>query len=740
MRSICSIALVISISLSFAGEKGPDAIIWYDGSTFYKSLNKKKQATIYFSKWEPSIQQFSEDRNYRVAIQLDQQMDPNPNDGVALPNIKYLSAIADDSVIADYFRFLENHGRTVGFQHLVLPDTTGLSIFEKEVIEHANRISPFFFLRNNSISGNLPESKKELRTNNPVVWVSKQSYNSKRLNKWSKAVGANFEESFYKGIDAETEYVPARKLSESLTRRIFMKGIIAIDKEERLPLKSKAVIYRGKDEKLRRRLSDYVTVRDRLQIEEFPIILDRREGFEGKLFGNEIIIDFLETQESIENSAILVPGRFEHDEIVISKMLFGALEISGRAEVEGSKKIPEQGVVGYSTIQFEGLTDEIELVGDIAKLGIEKFATPGCQLSVVKNGSVVFEKSYGHFTYDSLKAVENSTLYDLASVTKVIATLPAIALLVDQGKIQLDDPIGKHLPNFAGSNKSHVTIKQLLAHNGGIRSYIPFWKRAMNGDRLNSFFYKTKEDETNDVRSYGIEYHPSMRDSLKSWLRNSDLTNNPQKYLYSDLGYMILHMLVEEVAELPFDQFLAENFYKPMSLNIGFNPRGKEISLTSIAPTEFDRLFREDQVWGEVHDRNAHIFGGVAGHAGLFSNATDLAKMMYMLSNGGYYAGKQYLKKETLDLFNARYFTKNRRGLGWDKKDWKRDGASYQASDSSFGHTGFTGTMVWSDPEKDLIYVFLSNRIYPDSKNDKLMEMNIRTEIHDVIYESIINE
>ena len=307
-------------------------------------------------------------------------------------------------------------------------------------------------------------------------------------------------------------------------------------------------------------------------------------------------------------------------------------------------------------------------------------------------------------------------------------------------KSNLTDPIGKHLQDFSGSNKSQVTIKQLLAHNGGIRSYIPFWKRAMRGDRLNSFFYKTREDEANDVRSYGIEYHPSMRDSLESWLRKSDLTRNPQKYLYSDLGYMILHMLVETVAQKPFDQFLSENFYEPMRLNIGFNPGSKGISKTNIAPTEYDHLFREDQVWGEVHDRNAHIFGGVSGHAGLFSNATDLAKMMYMLSNDGYYAGRQYLKKETLELFNARYFANNRRGLGWDKKDWRRDGASNQATDSSFGHTGFTGTMVWADPEKKLIYVFLSNRIYPDSKNEKLMELNIRTEIHDVIYESIINE
>lgn len=740
MRSICSIALVISILFSFAGEKGSEAIIWYDGATFYKPLNKKKSATIYFSKWESSIRQFVTDENYRVALQLDREMNPNPDNDLELPNIQHLSAISDETLVVDYLRFLEKYGRTNGFKHLVLPDTASLGIFEKEVIFLANKTSPFFFVLNSTISDDLPESKKAMKTDHPVVWVSRQSYDSRKLKKWTKAIGNNFDESFYDGIAADEDYVRITSLPEQLRRRLFKKGAIVVDKEGRLPIRSEAIVYQGKDENLRERLSDYVTVYDRLQVKELPIILDRRNGFDGKLFGNEIIIDFTEAGDSTDNSSILVPARFEHDEIIISKMLFGALSVSGRSEIDGVKEIEEQGVVGYSSAEYEGLKEEIQWVDDVAKIGIEKYATPGIQLSVVKNGSVVYEKSYGHFTYDSLKAVENSTLYDLASVTKVIATLPAIALLVDQGKIKLDDPIGKHLPDFSGSNKSHVTIKQLLAHNGGIKSYIPFWKRAMRGDRLNSFFYKTTEDEVNDVRSYGIEYHPSMRDSLKSWLRRSDLISKPEKYKYSDLGYMILHMLVETVAEKPFDQFLSENFYEPMGLNIGFNPSAKGISKTNIAPTEYDHLFRDNQVWGEVHDRNAHIFGGVSGHAGLFSNATDLAKMMYMLSNDGYYSGKQYLKKETLDLFNARYFPNNRRGLGWDKKDWRRDGASSQATDSSFGHTGFTGTMVWADPEKELIYVFLSNRIYPDSKNEKLMKLNIRTEIHDVIYESIINE
>ncbi len=739
MRSICSIILLISLSTTSAGEKGPDAVIWYDGSTFYKQLDKDKSATIYFSNWEQRVQQFVNDENYRVAMQLDNQLNPSPDQKLSLPSLRHLSAISDQTLVEEYLDFLENYSRTIGFNQLVLPDTVNLTHYEKEVIQVAIQHSPFFFLPKSYVSEDLPRSKKEIQTDHPVVWVSTQTVNSKRLNRWSRSVQRNFDQKFYDGIKTERSFAPTYLLTEQLAQRIFEEASVAIDDKGQLPIRSKAIVYKGSDDKLKNTLKKYVTVYDRFQPEELPIIVDRRAGFDGELLGNEILIAYsISSDSELVNTSLFVPGQHKDDDIIIAKMLFGALEISGQSEQSRTIDLP--GFVGYSTAEFEGLNDRLEYVKDVAKAGIEKYATPGCQVAVMKNGSIVYEKSYGYFTYDSLKAVENSTFYDLASVTKVIATLPAIALLVDQGKIQLDDSIGKHLPGFSNSNKSHVTIKQLLAHNGGIRSYIPFWRRTMKGDRLNSFYYKTKEDEEKDIRSYNFEYHPSMRDSLRSWITKSDLIKHPEKYNYSDLGFMILHMLVEAVAQQPFDQFLQENFYEPMGLNIGFNPRTKGLSLEQIAPTEYDHLFRDDQVWGEVHDRNAHIFGGVAGHAGLFSNASDLAKMMYMLSNGGYYSGRQYLKEETINLFNSRYFRNNRRGLGWDKKDWRKDSASDYASNSSFGHTGFTGTMVWSDPEEDLIYVFLSNRIYPDSKNEKLMDLNIRSEIHDVIYTSIINE
>ena len=260
----------------------------------------------------------------------------------------------------------------------------------------------------------------------------------------------------------------------------------------------------------------------------------------------------------------------------------------------------------------------------------------------------------------------------------------------------------------------------------------------MEGDRLDAFYYKTPEDEANDVRTYGYEPDPIMLDTLRSFIVSSDLSRNPDRYRYSDIGFMILHQIVERITGQPFDQFLTAEFYQPMGLtNTSFNPIQNGVDVMSIAPTEYDQRFRNSLVWGGVHDRNAAVFGGVSGHAGLFSNAKDLAKMMSMYLNGGEFGGRRYLSQEVLNTFNSRLFRNNRRGLGWDKKGGKYSIASSFASDESFGHTGFTGTMVWADPKEDLIFVFLSNRIYPDASNQRISEYDIRKNMHDSLYEAI---
>ncbi len=744
MKSIYHIILLISTYASFASEDNLPTIIWYDGASYYKILDSKKGATIFFSSWTSDINQFVRDKNYKVVLQLDRSLDPLPEDDLTLPSITHLSAINDDQIVSQYVDFLEKYSRTKGFTHLILPDTVGFSLYEKEVIEKMIRDAPYYFISKTHISKTIPKSKKDFETEHPTIWVANQSYDTKKLFKWSKKYSRDYDQSFYSGLlNAESVvHGVLENLPKGLARQLFEKGVVAIDPHKVLPIREKAVVYRGNDEQLKEALSRYVAVYDASQPEHYPVILDKRGEQKGTIYGNEIVIDFIQsTFDESASTALLVPGTISDDETLISNMLFGAKNISGRLEAKGNRTIELPGFIGYSSPSLEGLDEtHLKKIDDLVKEAIQKYATPACQLAIVKNGSIVLEESFGHFTYDSLKRISNETIFDLASLTKVMATLPAVALLIDQGKIDLEDSISQHLPSFEHSNKSDVTIRELLAHNGGLRSYIPFWSMAMDGDRLDAFYYKTAEDKAMDIRTYGVESHPALSDTLKNWIVNSNLIKNPERYNYSDLGFMVLHLLVEAVSGQVFDEFLEENFYAPMNLSIVFNPKEKGFSFENIAPTEYDSRYRNGLVWGEVHDRNAHVFGGIAGHAGLFSHASDLAKMMYMLSNGGYYRGNQYLKKETLDIFNTRYFENSRRGLGWDKKGWGKGTASSLADDSSFGHTGFTGTMVWADPEEDLIFVFLSNRIYPDSNNRKLMELNTRTEIHDVIYRSLLND
>jgi CubicO group peptidase (beta-lactamase class C family) len=230
-----------------------------------------------------------------------------------------------------------------------------------------------------------------------------------------------------------------------------------------------------------------------------------------------------------------------------------------------------------------------------------------------------------------------------------------------------------------------------------------------------------------------------MRDSLENWLVSSNLLKKFSGiYHYSDLGFMILHQVVEAVTGQSIDQYVYEQYYQPLGLErTVFNPLSNGFEIYETAPTEYDDHLRDEQVWGNVHDRNAAVFGGVAGHAGLFSNTRDLAVILQMMLQGGHYGGKQFLNPQTLDTFNSRYYIKNRRGLGWDKPGRYNPQISALASPSSFGHSGFTGTMVWADPEYDLIYVFLSNRIFPNADNQKLNNLDIRKRIHTLIYKSI---
>jgi CubicO group peptidase (beta-lactamase class C family) len=381
------------------------------------------------------------------------------------------------------------------------------------------------------------------------------------------------------------------------------------------------------------------------------------------------------------------------------------------------KKIPPY---DYSDVAKAGLdVEKFRLIDSIANMGVSKMAYPGCQIVVYKDSSLVFSRNYGYQTYDSTALVSDTTTYDLASLTKIFATTLSVMKLFEDGKLDLDDKLSKFLPYLRKTNKANITIKEVMSHFARLKAWYPFYKEQMQApDSLKA--------------TYDRQY-------ILSAIAKTEL-GEKNKYLYSDLGFILLGDLVEVVSKQPLDEFVWDNFYAKLGLQrTTFNPEGV-ISDSLIAPTENDTLWRRTLVRGQVHDQTSFLLGGVAGHAGLFSSAKEVAVLCHLLLYGSY-DGVQYLKPSTIATFNHRYYAKkmNRRALGFDKPliNDKSSHCSKFASQASFGHSGFTGTYFWIDPEQNLIYVFLSNRVYPDASNNKLSNLDIRTNINDLIYEAL---
>ncbi len=371
-------------------------------------------------------------------------------------------------------------------------------------------------------------------------------------------------------------------------------------------------------------------------------------------------------------------------------------------------------------------------VDSIVAAAIQQRAFPGCQILVMHQGATVLQKSYGYLTYDSLVSVTDSTLYDVASLTKVTATTLMIMDLYDRGEIDLDERLACYLPEFVATNKQDITLRQLLSHHAGLQPYIPFWDLSLKADLIDPIPNHPK------LNGFGQIDNVVMRDSLKSWIIKSPLIQQKGKpyYKYSDVGFIILQMVAEKIAREDMESYLTKRYYGPMGLrNTHFNPLTKGVSRSLIAPTEFEIDFRNGQVWGNVHDRNAAILGGVAGHAGLFSNAGEMAKISELFLERGRIDGLSFFSPATFYTFNRRYYSGNRRALGFDKRNAH---VSAWTSSESFGHKGFTGTMIWADPLHELVYVFLSNRIYPNATNRKLITQQVRSKVQDVIYEKIL--
>jgi len=438
----------------------------------------------------------------------------------------------------------------------------------------------------------------------------------------------------------------------------------------------------------------------------------------------------------------------------LPQVLFGALKADAVLPFTPSLNLKEG--TGVETKSINRLTysrpeearmneKKLEKIEAVVKEAIKMGATPGCQVFVARNGKVIYDRSFGSFTYENERQVTSETIYDLASLTKVSATLQAVMFMHEKGIIDIYKKASYYLPELKNTNKKDITILEMLTHQAGLAPFIPMWTETVKDTVFLPLYYNRTKDELHPLQvSPNLFASPNIRDSVWTWIGKSKLVDRPVRtpytYRYSDLGFLIFQRLAEKMLNQPLDEFVHQNLYEPLGANTtGFKPL-EHFSEQLIAPTEFDKIYRKANIKGTVHDERAAMMGGVAGHAGLFSNSNDLGKLGQMLLQEGSYGGTRYYKPETIRQFTNKQFDKSRRGLGWDKpiqSDWNSPTSLY-CSPKTFGHTGFTGTCMWVDPEFNLVYIFLSNRVYPD-RNNKLITANIRSRIQDVIYESIFS-
>lgn len=387
-------------------------------------------------------------------------------------------------------------------------------------------------------------------------------------------------------------------------------------------------------------------------------------------------------------------------------------------------------------------------VDSIMELGIKNQAFPGAQVLVAKNDTVIFHKAYGFHTYDSVQPVALTDLYDLASVTKILGPLPALMKLVDEGKLDLDVPFSNYWPSWKKhKDKKDLTLREILSHQAGLVPYIVFLEKVMrkNG-KIKRRFVRDTPSKKFQQQVYGNLFISDRFEAKMNRMIDRSKVSDEKKYKYSGLTFLIYPRLIEQLTGTDYETYLEENFYKPLGCyTLGYNPSKKNY-VNAIVPTEQDSIFRKAFVKGWVHDENASLKGGVSGNAGLFGTADDLAKIMLFYQNYGAVGKKQLVSKEVVKEFGSVQYpeNENRRGLGFDKPLLNNSELALEdaypsplASPESFGHSGFTGTFVWADPENKLVFIFLSNRVYPSRDHRQLYQLNIRTALQDVFYRSL---
>lgn len=438
-------------------------------------------------------------------------------------------------------------------------------------------------------------------------------------------------------------------------------------------------------------------------------------------------------------------------QIVSAELIFGSIDAKGKlpVSINTSFKVNDGltteklNRLGFTTPENVGMNSAVlSQIDVLAKKAISAKMTPGIQILVARNGRVIYQKSFGYHTYDSTIKVKDSDIYDVASLTKILATLPNVMLQYDQQKINLETTLGSMSPIFKNTNKQDIHFKELLSHYAGLVAGIPFYKATMDKSKFPSekYFRRVSEEQFSKQLGDSLFIRNDFHDTIMKMIIKSKLSLK-KEYKYSDLTFMILKDYLENTTGKKLDDLIQENFYNSLGMNNStFNPLRK-FDKNRIPPTEIDTYFRHQILQGYVNDLSAALEGGVSGHAGIFSNAMDVAKMMELYLQKGNYGKHQYFSEKTFNDFNTCYFCAagNRRGVGFDKPQLGTEGPTCGcASMTSFGHTGFTGTMAWADPETKIVYVFLSNRTFPLATENKLSKGNIREDIQEVIYNAII--
>ena len=433
-----------------------------------------------------------------------------------------------------------------------------------------------------------------------------------------------------------------------------------------------------------------------------------------------------------------------------AQLIFGAIPAKGTLPVTVNQFNEGEGIsleaisrLSYGLPERVGMSSEsLAKLDSIAKYAVDSNMTPGIQLLVARKGKVVYNKSFGKHTYEGTNYVDFNDIYDVASLTKIMASVPLLMEMVDDGLVSLDTKLGKIIPDFKGSNKENITIKKMLSHYAQLKPWIPFYVNTLDSisKRPSNKYYRQKKSTEFDIEVIkGLYLRSDYKDSLLVEIKDSELLSR-LRYRYSDLPYYILKEYIEDHYDQSLEKLVQQHFYKSLGMNYTtYNPH-RVFSDENIVPTELDNYFRFQEVHGYVHDMGAAMQNGVGGHAGIFSNANDVAKMMQLFMQNGYYGGKRYFSTETMNKFNTCHYCHkdNRRGVGFDKPQLGDEGPTCGClSMRSFGHSGFTGTYAWADPDDEIVYIFLANRTYPIAGKNRLLRENIRTEIQRLIYEAI---